>query len=103
MPSRRPFSHSPPSEIGVSFRGKSVLYDLTGDFFGKSIMGPLPSTLPWSEHSKRPSSRLFGRSLLTFPDDVGCLRQPRFIPAQLHPGHDDDAEKKPNAHDQRRP
>ena len=46
MPSLRPFSHMPPSEIGSSSRSKSVLYDRTSVPFGAcSVIARSPSQL----------------------------------------------------------
>src|SRR5215468_10190179 len=95
MPSLRPFSHSPPSESGDSFFLNSVLYERTGGFFGNSIAGP-----PLSERMR---GFLLGRRLLVLPDDLGRLREPRLIPARLHPGEDDDAQSQPDHHHKRRP
>src|SRR5882672_6818951 len=84
MPALRPFSHRPPSEIGVSFCLNSVLYDRTGVFFGSSIALPLFFVL--RESLER--TVMFG--VLALADDFGGPRQPGFITGHFLPGDDGD-------------
>src|SRR5258708_14263896 len=101
MPSLRPFSHIPPSEIGASLRLKSVLYDLVGAFFGNSIMWLLPCCFSSLGGSDRMGGFL-GRCGFALCDDFASLREPLLFSARFHHGDDRDAQREPSRRDQRR-
>src|SRR5476649_2415048 len=72
MPSLRPFSHKPPSEIGVSFFLNSVLYERTGVFFGSSIaLFPCFTQSPCLERTLMHGVFLLGDDLRRASEPVG--------------------------------
>src|SRR5215471_7846303 len=83
IPSLRPLSQIPPSEIGFSSVWKLVRYDLTGGPAGRSIMCFVLLSVPGG----RTVLQLFG-GLRPLGDGCAGLREPLLVAAR--PEHDED-------------
>src|SRR5215813_14436241 len=98
IPSLRPLSQIPPSEIGFSSVWKLVRYDLTGGPTGRSIMFVVLPSVPGG----RAVLQLFG-GLRPLADGRAGLREPLLIAARPEHDEDRDPDQQPCCHDERRP
>src|SRR4051812_43406562 len=116
MPSVRPLSHIPPSEIGFSSVSNDVVYARTGTpSMRLTVWFPSDtsdSVLGWTAGSVRTVRRSDAQrravvqlvlGLRALVDDGTCLGQPVLVPARAHHDQDDDADAEPDGDDDRRP
>src|SRR5262249_46640479 len=98
IPSLRPLSQMPPSEIGFSSVWKLVRYDLTGGPPGRSIMLSALLSVPGG----RAVLQLLG-GLRPLADGRAGLREPLFVAPGPEDEQDHDPDEQPCSHDERRP
>src|SRR5215471_15359200 len=98
IPSLRPLSQIPPSEIGFSSVWKLVRYDLTGRPAGRSIMCAALLSVP----GRRPVLQLF-RGLRALADGRAGPGEPLFVAPRPEDDEDHDSDEEPCSHDVWRP
>src|SRR5215467_5320215 len=98
IPSLRPLSQIPPSEIGFSSLWKLVRYDLTGGPVGRSIMCAALLSVPRG----RAVLQFFG-GLRPLADGRPGLREPLLVASCPEDDEDRDPDEQPCSHDERRP
>src|ERR1700748_165118 len=98
IPSVRPLSQIPPSEIGSSSVWKLVRYDLTGGPVGRSIMCAAFLSVPRG----RAVLHFFG-GLRPLADGRTGRGKPLYVAPGPEDGEDRDPDEQPCSHDERRP